>query len=387
MEMETLVLGWYIFTETGSVVLLTIFASLLFIGTLLAPMFGVAADRIGHRNLLCMMRATYALLALIMTGAIFAQLLRPEIALGIAFLAGLVRPSDHGVRTALVTEIIPPEHLVSAVSISRTTFDSARIGGALVGSGLFAAVGIAPTYVVITMLHIVGLILTVCISRPPPATAEDKAHAEAKSPWKDLGEGLAYIWTNGHLQAAMWLAFLVNLTAFPLTIGLLPYVAREVYGTDQTGLGYLLASFSCGALIGSILLSMFGHRVRSARMMIIFSIAWHACLLLFTFADDFANGLAVLALAGLTQGFCLLPLTIMLMRTSDAAFRGRVMGVRMLAIYSLPIGLVISGALIEAMGYRAAMTLYMLTGIIFTTFIGVRWYNDIWPRQAPGNAE
>ena len=49
-EMETLILGWYVLVETRSVMLLTVFASLLYIGTLLAPMFGVMGDRIGHRK-------------------------------------------------------------------------------------------------------------------------------------------------------------------------------------------------------------------------------------------------------------------------------------------------------------------------------------------------
>ena len=53
----------------------------------------------------------------------------------------------------------------------------------------------------------------------------------------------------------VWLAFLANLTAFPLTNGLLPYVAKDMYVLDQTGLGYLVASFAGGALIGSIVLS------------------------------------------------------------------------------------------------------------------------------------
>src|ERR1700690_2563869 len=56
-EMETLILGWYVLSETGSVVLLTVFASLNYTGTLIAPMLGVAGDRIGHRDLLAMMRA------------------------------------------------------------------------------------------------------------------------------------------------------------------------------------------------------------------------------------------------------------------------------------------------------------------------------------------
>ena len=51
-EMETLILGWYVLVETGSVLLLTLLASLNYTGTLIAPMFGVAGDRIGHRDLL-----------------------------------------------------------------------------------------------------------------------------------------------------------------------------------------------------------------------------------------------------------------------------------------------------------------------------------------------
>lgn len=62
-EMEFLILGWYILVETGSVVVLTFFGSLMYLGTLVAPMFGVFGDRIGHRNLLAGMRAIYAVLA------------------------------------------------------------------------------------------------------------------------------------------------------------------------------------------------------------------------------------------------------------------------------------------------------------------------------------
>ena len=41
-EMETLILGWYILVETGSVLLLSLFGALLYVGTLLSPFFGVA---------------------------------------------------------------------------------------------------------------------------------------------------------------------------------------------------------------------------------------------------------------------------------------------------------------------------------------------------------
>ena len=76
-EMEFLILGWYILVETGSVVALTIFGSLMFIGTLVAPMFGVFGDRIGHRNLLAGMRAIYAVLATTMMTLALTGLINP----------------------------------------------------------------------------------------------------------------------------------------------------------------------------------------------------------------------------------------------------------------------------------------------------------------------
>jgi hypothetical protein len=62
-EMETVILGWYVMVNTGSVLWLTAFGSLQFLGTLAAPMFGVLGDRLGGRSMLCVMRTVYAAFA------------------------------------------------------------------------------------------------------------------------------------------------------------------------------------------------------------------------------------------------------------------------------------------------------------------------------------
>ena len=61
--METLIIGWYVLVETDSVLLLTLVGALQYIGTLVAPMFGVIGDRIGRRTVLCFLRGTYFVLA------------------------------------------------------------------------------------------------------------------------------------------------------------------------------------------------------------------------------------------------------------------------------------------------------------------------------------
>src|SRR5262249_52758335 len=231
--------------ETGSVLLLSLFGALLYIGTLLAPLFGVAADRIGHRNLLCAMRGFYMVLAATLMVIALAGALSPFAVFCIAALMGLVRPSDLGVRGALVAHIVPAEQLMAAMAVSRTTSDGARIMGALTGASLFAGFGIGPAYVVVTAFYAVGLLLLVAMGRqagaPPPSVRVRVAGAGATqsparaSPWSDLVEGLALVWSTPALLAGMLLAVLVNLLAFPLCIQLLPFVAREIYGVDERG--------------------------------------------------------------------------------------------------------------------------------------------------------
>ena len=93
-EMETLILGWYILSETNSVILLTIFGALRFIGTLLCPWFGLAGDRWGRRRLMYLMRSFMMLLSVIIMILGLLDTLTPYHVFVISFFAGLVPPSD-----------------------------------------------------------------------------------------------------------------------------------------------------------------------------------------------------------------------------------------------------------------------------------------------------
>jgi MFS family permease len=184
----------------------------------------------------------------------------------------------------------------------------------------------------------------------------------------------------------MWLAFLVNMTAFPITGNLLPYIAREVYGTDQTGLGILTACFAVGALFGSVALSLVGQHWPTGRTMIIAAVAWYVLVLIFVLMPDAISGGTMLIASGFAQSFSMVPLAVMLLRVSGEQYRGRIMGVRMLAIYGLPVGLMASGFLIEWYGYLATAIGYCVFGIVATLAIALWWRSALWPLDAPGNA-
>ncbi len=383
IEMEVLILGWYILSETGSVLLLTLYSSLQYTGTLIAPLFGMAGDRFGHRNVLCAMRVSYAVQAGFLTVLAFHGTIQPLYVMLIAAVNGLVRPSDIAMRQALVADIMPNDQLMAAMGVARTTADSARIFGSLAGASLVATLGIGPAYIAVTTSYAFGGLMTGMISGVKPGAP---VHLRGGLAFlKEVWEGVSYIRHKPLEMAGLWVAFLVNLLAFPMTSGLMPYVAKEIYHTDQTGLGFLIASFAAGACVGSLTIGSIGRLLRPARMMMVCASLWFALMLLFVQIPNPSIGRIVLVLAGFSQSMSLVPLSTMLLKAAGPRYRGRVMGVRMLAIYGLPIGLMVAGVLIPWIGFRATTSLYCILGLATLALIGIRWRTVLWPLDAAGN--
>jgi len=390
--METVILGWYVMVSTGSVLWLTAFGSLLLLGTLVSPMFGVLGDRLGARTMLVAMRAIYASLAAFVLALTLTGSLTPAWVLAVATLAGIVRPNEQVMRNTLIGETIPTGHLMGAVGLSRATMDSARVVGALAGAELSTALGIERTYVLVTSLYAASLVLTSEVARrrpvPDPAAralgdSATEGHDVALVPSRrrELKDGLLYVLRTPALLAMMWLAFLINLTAYPISSGLLPYVAKQVFLVGATGLGWLAASFALGSLLGSIATIATGGPRRLARSVLVYTAVWYAILFGFGHLGGMGAGLAALLVAGFVQSIAMIAMTAYLLNASDERFRARVMGVRTLAIYGMPLGLMASGVLIERIGYSPTISVFTGVGLVFTLLIGVRWRASIWQRR------
>jgi hypothetical protein len=128
-----------------------------------------------------------------------------------------------------------------------------------------------------------------------------------------------------------------------------------------------------------------GSTIRPARMMLIFCALWYVMLLVFAHMESLAAGIAALFFTGCVQSLGMVPMAALLLRNSDVRYRGRLMGLRMLAIYGLPIGLLVAGPVIARFGYPVMATLYCTIGIAFTVLIAVRWRDHLWRSDAPAN--
>ena len=195
-EMETLILGWYVMVNTGSVLLLTVFGSLQFLGTLAAPMFGVLGDRLGGRAMLCAMRAIYAALAALL------------------MLPGPDRPADAGVgvRVADARRHRPPQRPRDAQLADRRDDPAGPLWARSAcrappwtpraWAARWPAPGCPPRSAsasptsFVTVFYVASLALTFGVARrrpvPDPGARGDAAGASLPGPsgWRDLKDGL-----------------------------------------------------------------------------------------------------------------------------------------------------------------------------------------------------
>jgi predicted MFS family arabinose efflux permease len=367
-EMETLILGWYILVATGSPFLVGILGALRFSGTLTAPLIGVLADRMSRKVLLVVLRSGAGLSALTLLVLVATDLLEPWHIFVIAGISGFLRSSDNVLRQSLIADTVSRELLMNASGLARTTQDSARIVGALLGATLLSRLGLGWAYVAITAFYAFSVLFALGIS-----SVRSNVAAKHVNPFTEMKQGMKYMVGSPVIQPIMFMAFLVNLTAFPLTNGLLPVVALDVYGHDENGLAAMVAVFAVGSLVGSMLMASVVNSRRPERFMMFTMIGWYLLLILFAQTDSDAVGLPLLALLGASISLCMISMSVVLMTFTKFEMRGRIMGLRMLAVYGLPMGLVVGGWLIEQYGVKMTVSGYAVIGLVAIGLSVLRW--------------
>jgi hypothetical protein len=79
----------------------------------------------------------------------------------------------------------------------------------------------------------------------------------------------------------------------------------------------------------------------------------------------------------------MVPAAALLMGQASPKFRGRVMGVRMLAVYGLPLGLLAAGAIIEWLGIPATVMLFGILGLFAVVGTAAIFRKELTPGIEP----
>ncbi|MFN8557574.1 MAG: MFS transporter [Dehalococcoidia bacterium] len=387
-QMEMLALGWYVLQQTNSPVLVGLIGAARWGGMLFAPFGGVLADRVPRRTLLLAVQALAFAAALLITTVAFARTVETALLFVVVVAAGLARSFDQIARQSLVADLAPRDRLTSAVALIQAAMNGSAVVAPLVAGVLFGVGGLALCYLAVTVLNLSAVAAIVPVGRRSRFPVADSTSAAVRSSrrgsgrvrgdvegggvadrvgaLRSLAEGGRYVARTPVVAALLLLAAVANMCTFPLTFTMMPSFARDVLGVGSVGLGGLLSAFGVGALLGNVALSSRGSLHRRGRLAVVGMLSWSAAIVLFASSRWFPLSLALLVGVGVCSALSMSLIGALLLTITPESLRGRVMGVRMFAIATLPLGASVSGWLIAAVGAPWTAALYAATGATLT---------------------
>jgi MFS family permease len=350
--MQTVALGVLVFARTGQPGWTGLVAAAAFVPIgLLAPLGGAVADRLDRRRWLIV--TTLGEMAFAAVLAVLAATGHdPPVALVVlALLGGAAGAVGFPAYQAMVPDLVPPEDLLGAVSLSSAQFNLGRvIGPALAGLvllthdyGLVFGVNAASFAAVVVALLMVRLPRVV-------------AHVRGAGIWSRIADGVRAAKTEPGCRSAIELIAFVALFASPF-IALVPAMSGVLHRdgvTTQVATAILVTAQGVGAVAGALVLPTLAERLGRRTMLQGALFGLPALLVLYGLAP--ALWLSALALMAVGAGYIavLSGLNTVVQLRAPAEARGRILSIYMMGLGIVyPIGAILQGAVANRTGVRA----------------------------------
>jgi MFS family permease len=371
--LTALAVPWFVLQTTNSPTKTGITAFFEFLASVVAAFFGGAVvDRIGYKRA--------SVIADLTSGACVAlvPLLYYTVGLqfwelqALVFLGTFCNMPGTTARSALVPDLAAPAgmRLERANAAMQAIQRGATLVGAPLAGVLIASLGAsrllwldAATFLFSAV--VIGLFV------PRPAPKVEAKDGEVRSGYfAELREGLRFIFADRLVLAIVLTVMVTNFVDTPFSSVELPVFAKQQYD-DPRVVGFALAAFGGGSLLGAVLYGWLGHRIPRRP---IFLGLFTLCGLRF-FALAFLPPLPVILGTLAVTGFASGPINPILgtlgQERAPAHMRGRVFGAITAGAWSaIPLGVLAAGVLIDRVGLRAVFLgsglLYLATMLALT---------------------
>jgi MFS family permease len=358
-------LPWFVLSSHGGAILLgTVLACYGVPRTVLIPVGGVLADRIGPRTVMlaadagrCVLVAVLAVLAARHTASLAT--LGP-IAAGIGAGEGLFIPASF----AIMPSLLDGQRLAAGNAISTAAVQAGSLVGPALGGALVAATRVSTWAFAIDAASFAVSALTLALiprkaaagsiagqaaeaDRTADAAGADTAEGSTEG---DRGQGvMALLKRSRALQVILVVVIAANLANGGIDGVALPSLAHEKFGA--AGYGALLACFAAGSVLGTLAAA----RTGSLRRPVIFASAVFlvdaTAFALTPYLGAEAGAATALFVAGAANGLGNVTFLTVLQKWAPPALLGRVMSALMLCAFgSYPLSVAISGLLVRHIG-------------------------------------
>jgi MFS family permease len=357
---DVVVVGWLTLELTDSPFWVGIVSAAKMVGYLAAPFMGVLIDRMDRRMLLMVAAGVNLAAAAAMFLLFISGWLQLWHVISLALLSGLTWAIDNPTRNAFVPDLVGSENLTNAIALNSVALEITVVVGPALGGLLIPVLGMTGAYALMSVILIADLLVLLMMKKD---VRHGVAH-EHEPPGKSLVSGLKYVWGNQTVLVLMVMAFLLNLLAAPYRYAFLPVFARYILDAGPAGYGMLTAMAGVGALVGGVWVVSLGNYQRKGRLLVWTSFVWPASVLAFAISTWYSVSMALIFVAGLTQGIVWTMIATLILASTAPSMRGRVMGIRTGVVIGLPLGNFLAGALAEQVGAPLAQGAYAVVSIL-----------------------
>lgn len=339
--------SWLVLKLTDSGTALGVNAALMFGPVLfLAPFGGVLADRFDKRRILLWTQSGYALVALVMAGLVFTDVIQIWMVYLMSVLGGVVTALDNPARQSFYVEMVGEEVLTNAVSLNSAVFTGSRIVGPAVAGILIASVGMAVCFL-IDGLSYLGVLSALLAMRPHELHPQKRTSRERGH----LAAGFRYVWETPQLKWPLIVMAVVFTLVFQWQI-LVPLLAERAFDSGPREFGIMSAAAGAGSFVAALWMANRNATPSMGRL------AWYVIgtgIAMAAAAVSPTLWLATIAMVPL--GFAAMAFMIngntMLQITARPEARGRVMALYgVVFLGSTPIGSPVIGWIGEHLGPR-----------------------------------
>src|SRR5712692_221643 len=362
--MQSLAQAWLVYRLTGSPFLLGLVEFVGRAPILLSLAGGLLADRWSRRRVIIATQVLSLLQASTLAILTLNGQITIEWILGLSLFLGIVNAVDIPVRQSFVGNLIPRADLPSAIGLSSSAFNAARIIGPSLAGILVATIGEGPCFLVNALSYpiVIGCLLAM---RFPKI-----ARTAPKSALGFLAEGLRYARHTPHVRALLALITVLSLAAVPHST-LLPVFAGEILKAGANGLGLLMAATGAGALAGAFQIAR-RSTVRGLGSYIAAAVILYGVgLLALAFSTTLWISLPALIAIGFGMITSLAGTNTLLQSLAPDNLRGRVM-----SLYAtVALGFATFGSLLAGLGatYLGAPLTVAVGGIITLLSAAIFW--------------
>jgi len=370
-QMQTVIIGFYIYHLTNSVFLLGLFGLFEAVPAITIALYGgYIADKSEKRKMLLWVYTAVLFCSLIMLCVTMTSV-RVYISTGglikviffLVFCNGIARAFLGPANFTIYTDSLPKEAYANGNSWNSTIRQAGSILGPAVGGIVYGYFGITAALTLIVLFILIALITACFLKKYPPV------FAPKENLWKSLAEGIQFVFRNKMMLGAMSLdLFSVFFGGF---VALLPVFANDILKVGPQGLGLMRASTSAGAILVMLLMTKYSPMNKPWRNLLLAITGFGLSIICFGISENFYLSLFLLfASGGFDSVNMLIRGTIMQLLTIDT-MRGRVSAVTSMFIDSSnEIGDFESGTVAGLIGTVPAV---ILGGCMTLTVVGITY--------------